>query len=143
LVLVWLSEQYSRWRYAMYHKVNILPVTPYHNLTSDSTACGPLQNAIEFDSLASNVGEYSYCSLFLGSASVPKCSACLNNCTWPTFDILPILSTFSPTIMTDVINMILIPFLSQFSLLSMLHAYNNPHLATPSQSKARYSPPPP
>lgn len=43
-----------------------------------STACGPIQNAIELDSLAPNASAYSYCALLLGSASVPKCGACLS-----------------------------------------------------------------
>jgi len=42
-----------------------------------STACAPLQGAIEFDSLSSNASEYGYCAL-LNTISVPKCLACLS-----------------------------------------------------------------
>lgn len=41
-----------------------------------STACGPLENAFEFDSLSPNASEYGYCAL-MNSISLPKCSACL------------------------------------------------------------------
>jgi len=42
-----------------------------------STACGPLENAIEFDSLSSDASAYAYCSLFT-VASIPKCNDCLS-----------------------------------------------------------------
>ncbi|KAH8205036.1 hypothetical protein TruAng_000759 [Truncatella angustata] len=41
-----------------------------------STACGPLQSALEYDGLASNVTAYGYCSLW-SSDQVSKCDNCL------------------------------------------------------------------
>ncbi|KAN0103309.1 hypothetical protein V8E51_011622 [Hyaloscypha variabilis] len=41
-----------------------------------STACQPLESAIEFDSLSSQASEYGYCAL-MNTVSVPKCNACL------------------------------------------------------------------
>ena len=75
----------------MYHKVMVDTCHEWERLRIDSFACGPLQSAIELDSLAPNATEYSYCTLFLGSISVSKCSACLaeqssefylTNCTY-------------------------------------------------------------
>ncbi|KAI0130044.1 hypothetical protein BJ170DRAFT_681516 [Xylariales sp. AK1849] len=42
-----------------------------------TTACGPLQAAIEYDGLASNVSAYGYCSLW-SSDQIVKCDNCLN-----------------------------------------------------------------
>ncbi|KAH8664183.1 hypothetical protein BX600DRAFT_294339 [Xylariales sp. PMI_506] len=45
-----------------------------------NTACGPLQSAIEYDSLATGQSSYGYCSLWI-SSQVPKCEACLQAMT--------------------------------------------------------------
>ncbi|KAH8794625.1 hypothetical protein BGZ57DRAFT_866801 [Hyaloscypha finlandica] len=41
-----------------------------------STACQPIENAIEFDSLNAAAATYSYCAL-MSAVAVPKCNACL------------------------------------------------------------------
>jgi len=41
-----------------------------------STACQPLESAIEFDSLSNEASEYGYCAL-MNTVSVPKCTTCL------------------------------------------------------------------
>jgi len=55
-------------------------------------ACGPIEDAFEFDSLSLSASEYGYCAL-IPSVNVPKCTSCLsvqtdefylNNCLAPT-----------------------------------------------------------
>jgi hypothetical protein len=80
LVSIWLSKQHTSWRFTMYHKVR----TPFCNISTGlintSTACQPLQNAFEFDSLSPAASIYSYCAL-MTPVSIPKCNACVAQMT--------------------------------------------------------------
>ena len=40
------------------------------------TACGPLKDAVEYESLAPNATAYGYCSVW-NDQQVPKCGECL------------------------------------------------------------------
>jgi hypothetical protein len=80
LVSVWLSKQYKCSQYPLHHQVRTRPPVAGARLTSNSTACQPIENAIEFDSLNAAAATYSYCAL-MSAVSVPKCNACLSQQT--------------------------------------------------------------
>jgi hypothetical protein len=84
----------------MYHKVRTPHRVTSAGLMNTSTACQPLQNAFEFDSLSAAASTYSYCAL-MTPVSVPKCNACVaqmtaqnytNNCMSSLSNIYPMSS---------------------------------------------------
>jgi hypothetical protein len=92
----------------MYNNVRTPKTCNTAGLTNTSTACGPLENAFEFDSLSAAASIYSYCALMV-PVSVPKCTACLaqtgtqnftNNCMSLLSKPMPRLTNYRKVVIT-------------------------------------------